>query len=194
MKNILIIKAHPKKDSFCNALAQKYIEGARSKKYKINILSLQELHLEKYIKYTHESLPNLSSELLKAQEQITWADHLVFVYPTWWATPPALLKVFFEIVFHSGFAFKYQKSSGIAPKWDRLLPSKSARLIATMDSPTWYYTWFVGDPGYKMMKDILNYCGIKPVYKNYFGSVKMSTVAQREKWLEDAFKIGLQEK
>ncbi len=33
---------------------------------------------------------------MKAQEDIKWSNHLVFVYPTWWATPPALLKAFIE--------------------------------------------------------------------------------------------------
>ena len=29
MKKILVIKAHTRKNSFCNALADKYIEGAK---------------------------------------------------------------------------------------------------------------------------------------------------------------------
>lgn len=193
MKKILIIKAHPKENSFCNALANKYLEAVNKSENEVRVLYLKDLDLEKYVKYEHHENPTLSPDLLEAQKLITWANHFVFVYPTWWATPPALLKVFFEIVFHSGFAFKYQKSTGIAPKWDKLLPHKSARVISTMDSPPWYYEWFIGDPGFKMMKDILNFCGIKPVYKTYFGSVKMSSDKQRKSWLEKVYKVGLHE-
>jgi len=191
MKKILLINAHPNKNSFCNALADKYIEGIEKADNEVKILNLQDLGLEKFIKYKHEENPELPPDLLKAQTMITWADHLVFVYPNWWATPPALLKIFFEMVFTSGFAYKYKKSTGFAPKWDRLLPNKSARVIVTMDSPPWYYKWFVGNPGFKMMKDIMNFCGIKPVYENYFGSVKMSSERQRKAWLEKIYKIGL---
>jgi len=191
MKKILVINAHPKENSFCNALAEKYIEGVKTTEQEIKTLNLKDLDLEKFIKYEHEENPKLPADLLEAQKLITWADHLVFTYPTWWATPPALLKVFIEIVFHSGFAYKYKKSTGIAVKWDKLLPNKSALILATMDSPTWYYKWFAGDPGFNMMKDILNFCGIKPVHKNYFGSVKMSSEKQRKEWLEKIYKIGL---
>ena len=32
----------------------------------------------------------LEPDLAAAQESIRWADHLVFVYPIWWGTIPAL--------------------------------------------------------------------------------------------------------
>lgn len=41
----------------------------------------------------------LEEDLVKAQELIRWADHLVFVYPIWWGTMPAVLKGFFDRVF-----------------------------------------------------------------------------------------------
>lgn len=44
----------------------------------------------------------LEEDLVKAQELIRWADHLVFVYPIWWGTMPAVLKGFFDRVFLPG--------------------------------------------------------------------------------------------
>jgi len=38
MKKILIIKSHPKENSFCNELTKKYIEGTRKSGNKIEIL------------------------------------------------------------------------------------------------------------------------------------------------------------
>jgi putative NADPH-quinone reductase len=107
--------------------------------------------------------------------------------------PPALLKVFIEMVFSSGFAYKY-KESPRRVTWEKKLKGKSARILTTMDAPVWYYKWVVGDPSFKMMrKGVLNFCGVKPVYKNYFGSVKMSSKKQRKKWLEKIYKVGLNE-
>jgi NAD(P)H dehydrogenase (quinone) len=190
MKKILVIKSHPKENSFCNALTDKYIDGAEKSDSEIKILDLKELSLEKFIKYEHEKNPKLSPDLLNAQKLIKWANHLVFTYPTWWATPPALLKVFFEMVFEPGFTHKYHKSSGIFPKWDKLLFGKTARIIVTMDSPPWYYKLFAGDPGGKMMKDIMGFTGVKLLKKHYFGSVKMSSKEKRGDGWKKCVKLG----
>ncbi|MDO9399519.1 MAG: NAD(P)H-dependent oxidoreductase [bacterium] len=179
MKKILIIMGHPSLNSFCNSLAEKYKEGAEKSGKKVEILYLGNFNLE--------------FDLIKAQELIKWVEHITFVYPTWWATPPALLKSFIEKVFVPGFAYQHSKNEK-SFKIDKLLKGKSARLISTMDAPPLIYKWILGDIGGKMMeKGILNFCGIKPVYKNYFGSVKMSSEEDRKKWLEKIYKIGLGE-
>lgn len=194
MSNILVIKAHPRADSFCNALTDQYIKGAIFSGNKIEVLSLRELNLEIFIKFGHKEKPILPEDLLDAQKLIAWADVLVFSYPVWWSTPPALLKVFFEAVFISGFAYKYKKSLWNIPRLDRLLSGRSARIITTMDSPTWYYRIIKRDPGFKMMKNILDFCGIKPLYRNYFGSVFMSSDRRKEHWLKKAYKLGSKER
>lgn len=190
---ILIIKAHPKSKSFCNALTDEYIKGAKKANHETRELSLNTLTLEKYIKYEHKEIPELPDDLKNAQKLIGRADKLIFTYPTWWAVAPALLKVFIEITFLPGFAYKYTKPFFSLPRWNKLLSGKSARIIVTMDSPVWYYNWFMRDPGFKMMKDTLNFCGIKPVCKNYFGSVRMSSDDKKKKWLKKAYEIGLKE-
>jgi len=193
MKKILVIKSHTRKDSLCNALTDKYIKGAKEKGHDVKVLSLISLNLEQFIKYEHKENPKLPKDLLEAQKLITWADHLVFTYPTWWATPPALLKVFIEIIFAPGFAFQYQKMDGFFPKWDKLLSGKTARILVTMDSPPFYMNWMEGDPGGKMMKYIMRFTGIKFIGKHYFGSVKTSINEKRIKWLNKAYNIGLDE-
>lgn len=193
MKRILLVNGHPKKNSFCDALAKKYKEGALDAKLDFREIILRDLNLNPYLKSEHNEKPKLSEELLSVQELINWSTHLVFVYPTWWSSPPALLKLFFETVFQSGFAFRYLPYNGIIPRWEKLLKGKSARIIVTMDSPRLYYEWIVGDPGYKMMKDILGFCGIKIVDKNYFSGVKVSSLNKRKKWLKIAYDIGLKE-
>jgi len=193
MKKILVIKSHTREDSFCNALAEEYLRGAKGKGHEVKVLNLRELGLEKFLKYEHSKYSKLPKDLQNSQRLITWADHLVFVYPTWWATPPALLKVFIEIVFQSGFAYKY-KENPHKISWEKKLAGKSARLISTMDAPPIFYKLFIGDPGGKMMaRGVLSFCGVKPVKKNYFGSVKMSSEEKRKKWLDKTYKIGFNE-
>jgi NAD(P)H dehydrogenase (quinone) len=190
---ILLIKAHPRDESYCHALADEYVKGARKAGHDVQVLSLNTLNLEPFLKYEHAEQLKLPPELMAIQKSIGDAELLVFAYPTWWATPPALLKLFIEIILLSGFAFKYHNGKGLAIGWDKLLKGKSARLIVTMDGPPLYYRFFLGDPGYKMMNANLRFCGIKPVRRSYFGSVKLSSQSSKDKWLKKAYQIGLQE-
>jgi putative NADPH-quinone reductase len=190
---ILIINAHPKKNSFVESLSKSYAKGAKEAGHKIKYLNLREIGLKKYFDFDHSKKLKLSPELEKAQKLITWADHLIFAYPIWWATAPALLKIFIEISFQSGFAFKYLPAKNGIPQWKKLLEKKSARLITSMDSPPIFYKLVYGDPSKKMMKTNLNFCGIKPIKTSYFGSVKMASKEQKRKWLKKIYQIGLKE-
>jgi hypothetical protein len=43
----------------------------------------------------------------KIQKQITESNHLIFIYPVWWGSMPAILKGFFDRVLTPGFAFRF---------------------------------------------------------------------------------------
>jgi NAD(P)H dehydrogenase (quinone) len=193
---ILILNCHNRENSFCSALAKAYENGATSSGHDLKILNLRDLELEKYLRYGHDKRYELEGDVLKAQELISWSDHLVFVYPTWWAGLPALLRLFFEMVFSPGFAFKYHDRMGKKiVSWDKLLKGKTARIISTMDAPPWYYRWIIGDPAGKIIKKgILGFSGIKVVKATYFGSVKLSTESQREVWLKAVRNLGKKER
>jgi len=188
MKKILVILGHPSTESFSASLTDKYCEGAEDSSNEIRRINISELDFAPFLENGYSKEQTIEPDILKAQEDIKWSDHLVFVYPTWWATPPALLKAFIERTLLPDFAFKYKKRKIVA--WDKFLTDKSARIISTMDAPPLFYKWIIGDPGYKMMKDILNFCGIKPVFKTYFGSVKMSSDPVRKAWLQKSYNVG----
>jgi NAD(P)H dehydrogenase (quinone) len=194
--NILLINAHTRENSFCSALAKAYADGAISSGHDLKLLNLRDLNLEKYLRYGHDKRYEPEGDILNAQELIRWSDLLVFVYPTWWAGLPALLRLFFEMVFSPGFAFKYHDRMGKKiVSWDKLLKGKTARIISTMDAPPWYYRWIIGDPAGKIMKrGILGFSGIKIVGTTYFGSVKLSTESQREVWLKAVRNLGIKER
>jgi NAD(P)H dehydrogenase (quinone) len=193
--NILIINGHNRVNSFCTALAKSYEKGARVAGHNLKTLNLRELDLEKYLRYGHEKKYDPEGDVLKAQEYIRWSQHMVYIYPTWWAGLPSILKLFFEMVFSPGFAFRYHdRMEKKLVSWDKLLTGKSARLISTMDAPPWYYKWIMGDPGGKIMRrGILGFCGVNTIKTTYFGSIKLSTDKQREDWLIAAYLLGKKE-
>ncbi len=198
MRKLLIIKGHPRAESFCNALAERYVEGARiNPDVEVRILDVKDLDLAPWLTFdwdqNHDSLP-LSDDLNEAKDLVTWSDHLVFAYPTYWAGPPAIVKLFLEVVVSAHFASKYNKPFlGGIPHWERLLKGRTATLLVTMDAPPAIMDLMDLDPGGKMMHDILRFAGVRLLNRCYFGSVVLSSPEKRDAWMEKAYDLGTRE-
>lgn len=190
MKKILIINGHPDKEGFCFALAESYKKGADTNGDQCQLVHLIDLKFNSILTHGYRLVSELEPDLQKIQKDILRADHLVFVYPNWWATFPALLKGFIDRVFLPNFAFKYHEKG---PFWDKLLKGKTARLIVTMDTPKWYYWLINRNAGHNAMKiGVLEFCGIKPVKISVFAPVKSSDDLKRKKWLDEVEILGKQ--
>jgi NAD(P)H dehydrogenase (quinone) len=188
MKKVLIIMGHPNKDSFGNSLADVYERGAINANAEIRRINLADLNFDPILHQGYKEIQTLEPDLQKAQQDILWAEHLVFVYPIWWGNLPALVKGFVDRVFLPGFAFKYRLNS---TWWDQFLKGKTARLITTSDAPNFYFNWIVGKPAHKAMKKAtLEFCGVKPVKITSFGSVRFADEAKRKNWLGKVEKLG----
>ncbi len=188
MKKILIILGHPVKDTFTGLLFDNYRKGALSAGAEVRELIIRDLEFEINFSTGYRGNQELEPDLVRAQELILWADHIVMIYPNWWSTFPALLKGFIDRTFLPGFAFKYRKGSLL---WDKLLVGRSARLIITMDTPHWYYWLVYRRPGHNAMKrGTLEYCGIRPVRITSIGALKTSSDKKRQQWLDKVLKLG----
>jgi putative NADPH-quinone reductase len=188
MKKVLVINGHPDNQSFCAELAKSYKKGAELAGGECKLVHLTDLEFNPILSSGYRKRTELEPDLLVMQQDISAADHIVLVYPTWWATYPALLKGFIDRVFLPGFAFKYRENS---PLWDKLLAGKTARMIVTMDSPKWYYSLFMKNAGHRSMKKgILEFSGIKPVHITTFSSMKASDEIKRKSWLSKVEKLG----
>ena len=108
MSKILIINGHPDPESFCTHLANAYQKGALAANAQVDLLHLYQLAFDPVLRYGYRQRTELEPDLVNAQKLIAEANHLVFVYPTWWGTYPALLKGFIDRVFLPKFAFKYR--------------------------------------------------------------------------------------
>jgi NAD(P)H dehydrogenase (quinone) len=188
-KRVLVILGHPSEASLCGAIANAYLKGAQAAEHEVRFLSLGKLKFDPILRDGYNTIQALEPDLVAAQESIAWAEHLVFVYPIWWGSIPAILKGFFDRIFLPGFAFKFRKDALMV---DGLLKHRTAHLIATMDTPPWYYRLVYRMPGHNQMKrTILEFCGIKPVKISSFGPVKNSKASTRQKWLTTAYEFGL---
>jgi len=135
--NILIIDGHPDvtPERFCHALTAAYKKGAESMEHTVKVIKIAELDIP-YLRSAAESksgiLPNKALE--EAQQAITWAKHIVIIYPLWLGDIPAYLKAFLEHVLSPGFVFDENKLG--------TLQGKSARIIVTMGMPAIFYRWY----------------------------------------------------
>lgn len=186
--NVLLILGHPRTDSLCGALADAFGKGAAEAGAAVRRLDLATLDFDLHL---HTPSPNqqaFEADLLTARELIRWAEHLVFVYPTWWGTMPALLKGFLDRVLTPDFAFRTCEGGA---GYQGLLGGRSAQLITTMDTPPLIHRLVYRQPGRNAMaRATLGFCGVRPVRSLVCGPVKDASLQQRQQWLEQARRQG----
>jgi len=189
-RRILIIQGHPDPAGghFGHALAEAYRRGASAGGHQIDDVRLADLDfplLASEKDWTGGALPSV---LRPVQEKITRADHLVIIFPLWLGTAPARVKGFLEQILRPGFAFAADARSGIG---QRLLKGKSARVIITMGMPSMIYRCYFGAHGYRNLKrNILHFCGIRPVRACFVGRVASAAAGHHRKWLRRAEALG----
>lgn len=193
-RNILVVLGHPNPNSLCAHFAQTYVNEAIKAGHTVNFLKLIDLKFDYNLHLGHkkDSHQVLEPDVVKSQKLIMEANHLVFVFPSWWASMPAVLKAWIDRVFLPGVTFKYKKNS---PLPEKLLLGKTARIIVTMDAPIWYYKWFNKSPGVQLLKfGTLEFCGVSPVKVTSFGQVRTRKQSDFLKWTKQVESIGNQGK
>jgi putative NADPH-quinone reductase len=189
-KRILVINGHPdrQRHHLCTALTEAYVEGASGAGHEIRRIDLAGFQFPMLRSQVEFEESNLPDELIVAVEDILWAEHLVFVFPLWLGSMPALVKAFLEQVMRPGIAFEYG-ADRTATKM--LLQGRSARLIVTMGMPAIVYRlWFMNHGIAALRRGILNFVGIRPVRESLYGMVDKVGDEKRRKWLSQVKQLG----
>jgi NAD(P)H dehydrogenase (quinone) len=173
MNNILIIVAHPKEDSFSFAMANTYKENVEAKGHSVEMLDLyRDSHQQAFFTYDDANALTTDSAMKYYQDKITWADEIVFVFPYWWGSFPAILKNFFDWNLSKDFAFHYVNSRPVG-----LLKDKSVKIFTTTGAPKFIYTITGTNRRLKYMikEQIVSFCGMKLEACHIFGGVDTSS-------------------
>ncbi|MDX1352476.1 MAG: NAD(P)H-dependent oxidoreductase [Thiomicrorhabdus sp.] len=191
-KRIVIILGHPDPTHghLNHALANAYSSAAIEAGHEVKKIDVAKLHFS--LLNSEEEFENQAPayDIQQAQNEISWANHLVIIYPLWLGTMPAILKGFWEQVLRPGFAM----TSGNRNSWpQKRLKGKSARIIVTMGMPAFIYRWFYRAHSLKNLKrNILGFCGISPIRDTLIGSVENLTEKQTNRILEKMKFLGKQ--
>jgi putative NADPH-quinone reductase len=186
---IAIIQGHPDPDGghFCHALARAYAEGARAAGREVQFVSVGAMNFPLLRSQRDFDAATPPPEIAAAQQAITWADHLVIIFPLWLGSLPALLKGFFEQVFRPGFTSGALATGRGGHKG---LRGRSARIVVTMGMPAFVYRGFYRAHGVKnLQRNILAFVGIRPIATSLIGMVEGGQAARR-KWIARMFDLG----
>jgi len=188
-KKILVIDGHPDRDRnrFQHALMGAYVEAARAAGHDVRTLAVSEMTFPLLSGVEEFERGTPPAAIAAAQQSVGWADHLVIGFPLWLGGAPAKLKGFFEQLFRPGFAFEAKGTR--LPR--RLLRGKSARLVVTMGMPSIFFELVYRAHGTKAVeRNILAFCGFKPVRSTLIGGLGNMPDARRAAWLGKLARFG----
>ena len=188
--NVYIIFSHPNHNGMGYAALEAAKKGFEDAGHEVRVTDLyKEKDFNPILCYDDPcTLCEMQNDLMTKpyRDNITWANKLVFIYPIWWGSGPAIFKGFLDVVFASGFAYNFK---GIWPHGH--LGDKSAWVIVTHDTP-WVVARFVQrDYGRIMRGQILRTMfGIKGAKLTTLPFLKRSTLEQRKKMLAKIYRIA----
>ncbi|MGK0374842.1 MAG: putative NADPH-quinone reductase [Arenicella sp.] len=172
MKNILVLQGHPDagNDHFCDAIAAKYSSAAVDAGHVIRQVDIAKLDFPLLQSKADFDQNRPCPAIIDTQNDILWAEHIVVIYPLWLGDMPALVKGFWEQILRPGFAMHEGRPGR---PFEKLLKGKSARVLVTMGMPSPVYRWFYKAHSVKSLKrNILSFCGFKPVEFSLIGGVR----------------------
>lgn len=187
---VLLVYAHPNPLSFNHALMEAVAGGLREAGHEVRV---KDLYAEGP-KVTLDAADfqgilagRVPEDIRREQAEVAWAEGLVFVYPVWWFSMPAILKGWIDRVFLNGFAFE------IGPEGPRgLLRHRKALVFTTTGGLEEAYAQGMGRE--LLLKPItdgtLRFCGIQEVSARVFYGVPSATENQRKAMLADAARLA----
>jgi len=78
------------------------------------------------------------------QRRLFEADHIIFIFPVWWESMPAMTKGFLDKVFSKGIIYEEPKPG--RPFVNKLSKLKGVSLLTVMATPGFIYRWIFGNP------------------------------------------------
>jgi NAD(P)H dehydrogenase (quinone) len=179
----LLVVAHPSPDSYCLALAERAASGLRAAGHDVAVVDLYRDDFEAAMTpeerraYDGES-PILHPLVAEYAAFVRRAEVLVFVYPTWWSGPPAILKGWLERVLVPGVAFRFdERTNGVRPGLGHV---RHIVGISTYGSPRTYVR-LVNDNGRRILTRALRMsCGVR-VRTHWHGLYAMDTATPTDR-------------
>ena len=185
--NISLILGHPRKESFCHAIATTARTTVHAQGHTV---VFHDLYAEEFhpLMTAEESLTRVSDDALVEQHctELQRAEGLIIVHPNWWGQPPAMLKGWIDRVIRPGVAYDIALGEGGVPMPVGRLHVQTALIFTTSNAPRELEQVQFGNTLDILWKQrILGMCGVAHIERILSSGMATSTPEMRTAWLED---------
>lgn len=135
--NVFIVHAHPEAESLNGSLLRFMVEHLKQAGHAVEISNLYTMKwkpelepgsIESFLDGTQ------AADITEEQRKLRWADTVIFQFPLWWYSMPAILKGWVDRVYAKGFAYGVGEHSD--RRWgtrfgEGVMAGKRAMLVVT---------------------------------------------------------------
>ncbi len=180
---IQVVHSHPLEDSYNHALFQTIVEALGSR-HEVIATDLDREHFSPVMteaeRRSYYQATYAEKEVAPLIGHLRRVDGIIFCFPHWWFSMPAMLKGYFDRVWAPGTAFAHDLEGGrIRPLLSNI---RTFGVVTTYGSPWWLTRIVIGDPGRKVLLRALKpMCGpgVRSFYLAHY-DMDRSTAASRK--------------
>lgn len=184
-----VVVAHPDPESFGRAILQRVVRGLETGGHDTTVIDLDAIDYpgclspEEWQAYGTGS-PIIDDTVAHHAELVRSSDALIFVYPTWWSSTPAVMKAWIERTLVEGVAFTLEGPD------KRLTPQLSGirNLVGiTTYGSSWWYVKLVNDAGRRTILRTIGLLTTGHARRKWLGlySLDGQTPERRARFLDD---------
>jgi len=181
---VFVIIAHQNPGSFCHAIVKAAVEELEAAGHEVVFHDLYAEGFDPILRHAEIDCDadQLDPVVRKHLEEVVQADGYVVVHPNWWGQAPAILKGWIDRVLRNGFCYRFGPN-GV----EGLLTGRTALVLTTSNTPRDVELAVYGDPLENFWKTcVFGFCGVTDFQRRNFESIILSTLEQRQAWLEEA--------
>jgi len=151
---IQVIHCHPLDDSFNHALFRGIVETLRNNGHDVVATDLYREGFQPAMteaeRRTYMGNGYDDSAITRYVETLTSVDGVIFCFPHWWFSMPAMLKGYVDRVWGPGTAFVYDATDNhLVPNLHNI---RLLGVVTTFGTPWWVVRLYAGDPGRKVFR------------------------------------------
>ena len=145
---VLVVYTHPCEESFNAALRDGAMSALAEAWHETRLLDLYAMCFDPVLsaqgRRDYHTPGENEAGVEDHLEHLRWCEALVFIYPTWWYGPPAMLKGWLDRVWIPHATFRMPEPN--RPIGRVLTNIRVIGAISTLGSPKWWW-WIMGAPG-----------------------------------------------
>ncbi|NKB61973.1 MAG: hypothetical protein GKR95_11725 [Gammaproteobacteria bacterium] len=189
--NILTIITHPIQSSFNHALLENVVKGLEQSNHTVDISDLYAENFQcamtdaDFAQFHNKPMPK---DVLAFQKRVEWSDGLVFIFPIWWWSVPAMLKGWIDRVISYGWAW----SDPLNPD-SGFLKERKILVLATAGASKAALAKRKYDESLHTQLNVgtWGYCGFRDITTHFYYELHSETpLTRRQSYLDHAQQLG----